>query len=151
MPIYNPTSVSSDWSKVLKTADQTINNSAALTNDTELLFTVEANEVYYFDLLLMAQSPTRTTLVVVFTVPAGAALTRLMFGSGTTVFFSGSDGLANRNYTSMTTVPTYHVSNYLYVGAAAAGIVQFKWAQDAATAEDTKVLKNSFLNICRLS
>ncbi len=57
---------------VTKTANQTVNNSAVLQNDNELLFTIGANETWVFNIDFSAISQTTPDIKFAMTAPGGA-------------------------------------------------------------------------------
>ena len=131
--------------KIRKTADETVNNSDVLQDDDELLKAVGANEVWWIDMLLLAVSATTTPDINLgFTIPAGATLrSYVKFGfitsSSVDATTSGSAFQVDASGGS------YYHTYLLYIGGANAGTIQLQWAQWVATAEDTKILANSFM------
>jgi len=135
---------------VRKAADQIVNNSEVLVNDTHLFFAVGANEIWQFDIVLFCLSASVTPDIdYLFDVPAGAAIRRWTFWSmvGVDQWFDATVSA------TIAVVDNDRVCMFrcLYTGAAAAGDVQFKWAQHTATAEDTKILLNSHIIAHRLA
>ncbi|GAI79071.1 unnamed protein product [marine sediment metagenome] len=132
-----------------KTADETLNNDDTLQNDDHLFFAVAVNEVWEVFVAVMAQSPTLTTLKSLFAIPAAATFMELG-----TLKWSALDTLTDltveRAQGGMVATAKKLQFRGLYVGGANAGSIQFQWAQNAATAEDTKVLADSFIIAHRL-
>ena len=134
---------------VRKTADQTVNNSTTLVNDTHLLFAVLASEIWELELLVKVNSSAVADWKIAFTLPAAA--TMLMLPSDKIGGTSGS------NLTDAVDATTSRIYNHdggsynmlwlkaIYVGGANAGNIQLQWAQNTAEVSDTKVLANSYL------
>lgn len=135
---------------VRKTADEIVNNSAALQNDDHLVLAAEANSVWLVDFIILVLTPSATPDVkLAITVPAGASvfysITRHNpFGGAVSDQVGNVSGEAIQvsliaGETNFIRIPTIAV-----VGATA-GNIQLQWAQFGATAEDTTVKANSCL------
>lgn len=136
--------------KILKTADETVNNSAALQNDDELLFPVVANATWFFILLLRTHSPTTTPdMDYAFSIPVAGAIKRMEHAVPPPAV--EIDGTAEHTLNLRADTDEYTPSYFLYIGGVNGGNVQLQWAQNVATAEDTKVLANSFILAFRLA
>ena len=137
--------------RVQKTSDETVNDSAVLQNDDELLFAVGANEVWSIFMYVLCSNANATpNIKFQFSLPAGGDL------KGTDPAYIGqlaADTALNvlSEWTAGAIAKVLPIGTRLllfwglYVGAAAAGNVQMQWAQDVAHASDTKVLENSFI------
>lgn len=133
---------------ILKTADQTVNNSTTLVNDNLLLTPVGINEVWsvYFYLIMSAANAT-PNIKFAFTTPVAGVFSWIPSGD---IGASGS-GVLLTPYTTgpqAFTLPlaTRHLLIWgVYVGGANAGNLQLQWAQNVANASDTKVLTNSHI------
>ncbi len=133
---------------VVKTGDETVNNSDTLQNDNELTLSVGANTVWFIVLYLKCHSGTVPGIKFAFTVPSGGAIyyAHSIFASGAT-----PDNGTEIDITSSTSLTTsgnatdVHVLFHRYVGGANAGNVQLQWAQSTAETSDTKVLTGSFI------
>lgn len=142
---------------IRKTADETVNNSAALQNDDHLVLPVLASEVWAFDLtLLLTSGNTIPDWQFAWTVPAGATM---QWGG------VSSSGTANQWVTAgvaASPISLTSESGVILSGSAASGVsgvffrgvivvsstagnVQFQWAQNTAHASDSKVLANSHM------
>jgi len=128
---------------VLKTADETVNNSNTLQNDDHLLFAVAANEVWEFLLLIRVLSNSDADFRYAFTIPTGASLKRYTDFGGSALR-SELDGTTNQ-WLDGGGEDKQVLIRYVYIGGANAGNVQLQWAQGTATAFDTKVLTNSYI------
>jgi len=143
---------------VRKTADQTVNNSTVLVNDNHLLHAVGANETWLFRLYLLQQSvSTDSDFKIGWAYPVGCTiksgapqvrgasagaywLSSINTGQPAAIYTEAdSQPIGTGNFTQGLTVIA------LVINGANAGDIVFKWAQNTATVEDTKVLTDSFL------
>ena len=142
---------------VRKTADETVNNSTTLQNDDHLLVAIGANEVWLVELFLLQQSVGRDSdFKMGWSYPVSCSMFWGLAATTSSVLRSWAGDTVNINSVSIATeTSTISVSSIngtrgiritaTIVNGANAGNVNFQWAQDTATAEDTKVLTNSFL------
>lgn len=134
---------------VRKASDETVNNSSTLQDDDDLLITMGANEVWYFEAMLIFTSNGTADFKMAFTVPSGATLeavgvgkepggadarVRRLIGSASSESYDGS----------ATTEDSVIVKGTVRVGGTA-GNLQLQWAQNTADASDTKLLTDSWL------
>jgi len=135
---------------VRKTADETVNNSAVLQADDELFIAIGANEIWLLQFYLLQKSvSTASDINFGFIYPANCKIYWGPLGYWNGVDTSSSpatcriesDG-SNRGCANSTQVLCYIA---LVVNGANAGTVTLRWAQNTATAEDTKILANSCL------
>ncbi|MBI3274039.1 MAG: hypothetical protein HYZ69_02750 [Candidatus Colwellbacteria bacterium] len=135
---------------IRKTSDETVNNSTTLTNDNELFLAMAANETWFFKVLFMHIGNITADINVAFTIPTGATL---VWGcSGTRQLSDGNIGGCGaittsggaQSYAAFTTVETVVLTGVV-VNGGTAGNLQFQWAQNTATAVDTKVVTDSYL------
>lgn len=139
--------------KVVKTADETVNNSNTLQNDDHLFFPIEASEIWFFKLALFVTGLSTTAdLKINWSLPSGATIMWLAEASGLgvstaaspqAVISTANSALGTANNTSLQQLVG------LITNSTTAGTAQFQWAQNTATAEDTKLLKGSQLRIWR--
>lgn len=134
----------------LKSADETVNNSIVLQNDDELLVPVAANEIWYLKYFIKITGTDTADFKFIFVLPAGGAMRG--YDAYDLALLTNQHMVADRNFATQVDshVPGGTTGNVLfiealYVGAGAAGNVQFQWAQSNAEASDTKVLANSFI------
>ena len=134
---------------VIKTADETVNNSNALQNDNELLFAVGVNSEWIFQIKIGYISAAAADIKFAITIPAAATLawTQSTYldvagsaAAGAWVTASGTSAVsigaaADRGITISGSVIT----------AGTAGNVQLQWAQSTADVSDTKVLLGSHI------
>lgn len=128
---------------VRKTADEIVNNSDVLQDDDELKANVQANEVSFVTLILEALSASLTNLKIAFAVPVGATIVELL--DTFHAFGAEADGTGAIAIGSMSGTAKAWRSYWLYRGGANAGTLQFQWAQNAVTAENTTVKAGSHL------
>ena len=133
---------------VVKTADETVNNSDVLQDDDELFFAVGANEVWQFELLFLHISGAVPDIKYAFTVPVGGNI--YAAPSHTTIGPAAPKDLTVAIV--LTGAGADRVIWFIgwYTGGANSGNVQLQWAQNAANASDTKVLQNSCLMARRI-
>ena len=133
---------------VRKTADETVNNSAAVQNDDELFFAMTANQVWTGELrLLGTSSATDADFRFVFTGPVGAVL------QGQCIASEPAAGVLTYTHIEIITRQwqvqgaganiVYIVVKFTVTNGANAGNLQLQWAQVTAKAADTKILTNS--------
>ena len=128
---------------VYKSADETVNNSAVLQNDDHLSLSVLANEVWEFRAFVLVNGGTTPDIDFKWSVPAG---TTMLWGTQN----SSDSLLTTKNESSTVFLGTsgsnQHVvwTGVIFVSSTA-GNVTLQWAQDVATASDTKVLKGSYI------
>ena len=145
---HTPAMVAGFLQIVRKTIDETVNNSAVLQNDNELLFNMGANETWFILTNLRCSTKAASGFKLAFTVPAGAAFR----GTWTNQAFLGDeyDLTASLNTGAGLALPVFkHFA--AYIGGAAAGVLRLQWAQSVAVAEDTTVLANSSMIAIRVS
>ncbi|KKM75707.1 hypothetical protein LCGC14_1387530 [marine sediment metagenome] len=144
----HPDSDHSDLQVVVKAADETVNNNNTVQNDDHLLFTVVTNAVYLVTMHLHYTSPTGTP-----------NFRHQMVGpAGTT-----TDGIAMldpnivKSYTEVASSTLNPGINHLIVlqaivrSGGTGGTVNFKWAQQTATSEDTKLLEGSTMIVRKVA
>lgn len=142
-----------DWQIVVKGSDETVNNSAALQDDNDLLFPVAANESWVFEFLFFTTAASNTPdLRVALTFPAGATVLAEVVGPTngiTTVpgelrIFTPitTSGTAVTGIGSISTATPVRIKGVIRNGANA-GSVTLQWAQNSADASDTKVKADS--------
>lgn len=125
--------------RIYKSANETVNNSAVLQNDDELILPVLANEVWAFTMFLHASSGATPDFKYTFSLPSGTT-TRFFdavffndFEEGETVVHGGGT-----NPIITTIMGHFTISS-------TPGNVVFQWAQNTQNASDTKVLKGSYI------
>jgi hypothetical protein len=137
-----------------KEANQTVNNSAALQDDDELLFAVAANEEWIFHFYLFVSGPEAGDINVHVTGPSGStvryAVTAPTSGITTGITAQSWMKLAHPNATAAGTSGIDDQASIIEVwglvrNGATAGDCTLQWAQAAATLGDTIVYADSWL------
>jgi hypothetical protein len=145
-------------SVVVKSADETVNNSSTLQNDDELLFSVSANKTYLVDLYLRLNGGVTPDFKFAWSLPAGASYNWAAEGEGGSgginIYWSPKDtaqgsqqALSTTTFSvngSANTPQGLHLTAILMI-AGTAGTATLQWAQNVATVADSKVLANSIL------
>lgn len=124
-----------------KSSDEVVDNSATLQNDDDLYFSVGANEVWYFRLVLRLVDTGGAEFRINFSVPTGGDVHYSRSGErgadcATVIDFvvvktlaDGDQKLTSRNDQCANIIEGF------YIGGANAGTLQFQWAQYTADGE----------------
>ena len=136
---------------ILKTADETVNNSSTYQADDHLIFTAKANKKYVVKYYLYVED-------VAFNGSNGAMKLKVTAPSATTLRYgaTGGAGLAaayGDSGTDVTVTDVFgstpnegHVILTAYINPGASDrTVTLEWAQITADASDTKILEGSFM------
>jgi hypothetical protein len=147
--------------QVRKTADETVNNVGAVQNDDELLFPVEVNEVWFVEAFLYVNgSSTTADWLLGWAGPTGmTAIWSLASGvnSAWVNAATGSSPVAPKAMANTVTAGSIsgdhflNLAGWFTVDATHNGNVTLQWAQNTATVENNKILKNSYLRLRRLA
>lgn len=141
---------------VAKAVDETVNNSNTLQNDNELVLAVTANAVYHLQMFLLYNTTDAADIKIAWTYPTGMTMTwtHRAFDSSITavtgVIYMGA--LTEVNTVSMGGAGSNSIGlmiNGLVRVSSTAGSLQLQWAQNSATAVNTKVLANSWMKLTR--
>ncbi|MBI3335791.1 MAG: hypothetical protein HY001_04835 [Candidatus Portnoybacteria bacterium] len=147
------TAATAQITTVRKTVDETVNNSATLQNDDELFLPMAANETWFFNLFIQHIGNSTADFKLTLTVPSGATINWNFSGvsyseidafavTDSVTTSGGSPGVnPGATNTGARIVPITGV----VINGSTAGNLQLQWAQNTATAVDTKVLTNSYL------
>jgi len=135
---------------VRKTADETVNNSDTLQDDDALLFAIGANEVWLFQSYIRFSYKAASDFKYDITVPAGASGGFNTQNSSAATTNEIAYGSAQSLVSTSDQNPTIRAHGVVANGATS-GNVLFRWAQNAAVAEDTKVLANSYIIAIKLA
>jgi len=131
------------FARVVKVADQIVNNSDTLVDDDELLFAANANRTYSFLLLILFASGTTPDWKIGWSVPAGASMEwGLMGGSAANSLTEAQTDNQNGNGAGTEREVAYSGRVVL---AGTAGDVIMQWAQNVANASDTTTFLGSLL------
>jgi len=131
------------FAKVVKSVDETVNNSSVKQDDDELKFTCNADTTYSFQMYVMIDSI--TSMQVQWTLPSGATgeWVNLDWTSGGS---SQTQSVTNDIFVSSTggNIEWVPYAGRIIVGSTG-GTCNFQWAQNSPTVGDTKVVKGSSL------
>lgn len=136
----------------VKTANETVNNTATVQADDELTLSLEANTTYLIDGFVVYNSGTTPDIRFAFTVPTGSTLNWNVLGLLTNV--ATTDGSArfsaNTNGTEKGIAGTGASDAVAYIRGTittggTAGSLTLRWAQAVAEASDTTVKAGSYL------
>lgn len=134
-----------------KTADETVNNSAVLQDDNELVLAVSANTKWEVTALIRYNSGTTPDIKVKYTVPTSATMKWAVFAAGSGVFLGyQQDETTTAIIDGAGTGVACLVKGILTVGANA-GNLTMQWAQNVATVANTIVQAGSYLLLRRMS
>jgi len=143
--------VDNDVRFIRKAADQTVNNSTTLVNDTELVFTVYPNKTYVAEFDVFYNSSAVSDIKLSAFAPAGST-GRFSFGgpryldTGTV----GGTGLSDINTTlpvgGLGSIAATRLVASFNVGTTG-GTAGISWAQNTAEVSDTSVLAGSSVRI----
>jgi hypothetical protein len=141
----------------VKSADETVNNSATLQNDNDLFFSIGANEIWVVETYLRITMGAASDYKQTWTVPAGAVM--VGFPDDLNNLGSATAGAGTAEVSLLTTRTKTIAANSnvliiergLLINGGTAGTVQYQWAQNAATVENTSVLRGSHITAYRLA
>ena len=138
---------------VVKTADQTVNNSVVLVNDTHLLFAIAANEVWIVKYYIAYISSNVADIKFHSTIPALAAKVAYEMGFGylTNNSLAVIHGAAAQILFGGMNADKYAHFYEIIINGANAGNVQLQWAQVNAEVSDTKVLEGACIMAHKLA
>jgi hypothetical protein len=145
---------------VRKTADEIVNNSITLQNDDHLLLAVAANEIWLVELhLLFISASINSDWKFGWAYPSGCSVywgpfikTPTYWHTSVTtnapeVLLKETDTIS-RGSDAVIAGAIFHA---IVINGATAGTLNFRWCQNTATVEDTKVLANSCLIAYKLA
>lgn len=136
---------------IYKTSDQTVNNSVALTDVTDLSFAIGANETWVGRLLLLHNSSTVADLRANIAAPVGATGGVNWLRQATT-----ATSASNTPTNSRVAVGTYlaiggigvdffAACDFRVTNGVTAGTMKVQFSQDNLEVSDTKILTGSFI------
>jgi hypothetical protein len=130
-----------------KSADQTVNNTTTMVNDTHLTWPVDALGRYVFDMELVYTAATAADIRIGWGSPTGTAMSWSATGLDTALAYKNVANLAaattsNFGGNGVASGRVIHVSGYVDVGATA-GSFTLRWAQDTANASDASMRTGS--------
>lgn len=146
--LFNPVGYKARY--IVKTADETVNNSNVLQNDDELIIPVKNGKYYRISMHLYYNSQDTADFKFKFTI-AGASTIQFNLKWRNTVGGDSLNGITKADTISIQGFAFPEIADIygIAVGGADENIT-FQWAQNAAEATDTKVLKGSNIEIVEL-
>ena len=132
-----------------KTADETVNNSNVLQNDNDLVLSLEANKIYTFELHLVVAMKANSDFKHAFTQPAGVTSYMTRYSDSSTTVAATATTTWSSLISSSNNIYIKFLGIIITTGTT--GDFQLQWAQNTAVAEDTKVLKGSYLKLTKLN
>jgi len=136
---------------VRKTSDETVNNSAVLQNDDQLLLSVAANTVYELTSVIRYNSGATPDIKLHYTVPAGASLRITVFAQAAAVFLGYNQDETTTAVNDGVGSATACLVKGIYIGGSNAGTLQLQWAQNTANASNTQVLIGSYMTLMKVA
>jgi len=141
---------------VVKSANESINNSSSMQNDDHLVLAVAANTTYLLDAYLRYEATTTGDIKAGFSVPTGAAVdwnalclpgTHSSGTSGSLSVLARTDAqTATLGGAGAGTLLVARITGTVTVGGTA-GSLQFRWAQQTADVSDSIVYAGSWLRL----
>lgn len=136
---------------ILKTIDETVNNSVTFQTDDVLGFAVGANETWVFEGYLFTSGDATADLKIQVVGPAGSTIVGGALGQRTAdVVVTSNPFPATLGNGVATGGWPVHIFGTVVTGATA-GRADLQWAQAVQTVADTIVKANSFLRATRVS
>ena len=130
------------FAKVVKAADETVNNSNTFQDDDVLKWAALANKVYMYYMILFMNSPATADLKYTFTIPTGAVGDTIS-GSWSPIGETIAQGITTSSVVSTDGINEVIVTSGRVITGGTAGDCQLQWAQQIAQALDTKILQGS--------
>lgn len=136
---------------IVKTADETVNNSTTFQNDNHLAFAMAANITYLVDtILLISAANNLPNFKFKWVIPASCTIfwgnIHSLSWIGASLFLTESDNVITDSLVGVSGMAIRAVVR----NGANAGNLQLQWAQNSAHASDSKVLKHSHMSIRKL-
>ena len=131
---------------VIKTADQTVNNSATLINDSELKFTANANKTYGGYMVIFLNGSTIADIKTALSVPTSATARRQV-GDIDTALTATADFTAASSQTTLTSATVQMGFAFRVKVAGTSGTVDFSWAQNVSNVGGTTIEEGSYMII----
>jgi len=152
MPLYNPSGGQTEVT--IKSADETINNSAVQQADDELHFSIGANEVVAAEYILFIDGSNAADLKFSFTVPA--LCTWYMSTSGRDAagndVFDVDETAGDMTVQAVGATKPHNTARatVIFINGANSGTVSLTWAQAVANASDMTVKAGSLMKLWRV-
>ncbi|MFG3340525.1 hypothetical protein [Glycomyces sp. NPDC048151] len=142
---------------VIRTGNQTVNNSTTFVNDDTLTLALAASSTYHVSLVVNVSGPSAADWKQQWTAPAGATGTRFTHGPSTG---ASSVRANNVNFRSapLTTSLSYNtdgteisaIREEIWMTTTNAGNLTLTWAQLVATVGSTTVWSGSYMSAYRV-
>jgi hypothetical protein len=131
--------------RVVKEANEVVNNSASLQDDDELTFAITSDETIAFRFVVQANSGTTPDLRFAVTAPSGATC-RVSYSDPEGASSNGQYGcgVSTASIPGNGAVDLYEITGTVTNGSTA-GDVTLRWAQFTANASNTTVYAGSYL------
>ena len=127
----------------VKSADETVNNSATLIDDADLFQALGMNETWAFLLFIRSNSSGAADINFTVTGPSGSTVAFMVIGEDLSnapeILIQGGGGMAGRAGN------THMMIQGIIRTGGTSGNLQFRWAQFSPEVSDTKVLQYSTL------
>jgi len=130
---------------ITKIADETVNNSNTLQDDDELKFEANINKTYIIRLTCWMTLAAASDFSSALTVPSGATGVRVN-DAWTSNVDMGTSVITAQGLTVTTGTRVYKME-FRVVMSTTSGTIQFQWSQNTAVAENTVMLKGSYMEI----
>jgi len=138
---------------IIKSADEIVNNSAVLQDDDEFYFDVGSNETWEVEMVLRYMASAGADFDWDWSLPAGGTFDGVTSQLQTAAATVNDDTWRVADETGPgvgpgglgTATPVALWIKGLIVTADTAGLAQFRWAQDTATASNATLLAGSFM------
>jgi hypothetical protein len=135
----------------VKSADETVNNSATRQNDDHLAIVVEVNTLYILEMDFVFNSGATPDFQFGFSFPAGTGgrVIGMAHDTAGAVFtFTADLAVSNPSLNGIGADAHVHVSGQVLT-AGTAGTLQFRWAQFTANASNTIVRQGSSMRLIK--
>lgn len=143
---------------VRKTADQTVNNSIVLVNDTHLKLTIAASEIWLVQLFLLRVGNATADFNMGWSYPTGCSI---YWGTVPDNIYNFWEAISTTPYALRIQTDTWSIGDgtaitgniitAIVINGVNSGTLNFQWAQNTQTVANTKVLTNSYLIAHKLS
>lgn len=143
---------------VVKTGNQTVNNTATNVTDNHLVLSLAANATYHVSLVLIVYGPAAADWKQLWSAPAGAAGTRFTHGPSSLTTTVRNTQINFRS-APLTTSLTYGTDGseasvireeIWLTTSGTAGNLALTWSQAVATVGDTRVERGSWMSAYRV-
>ena len=141
---------------VVKSADQSMSSNTTLTDDTELLFNVNANETWYLETTLFLDG-NGVNMKYAIDIPSGLIKVDLKQWAGTGVgntphelIVADNTATTNNSFAINNNTTTSAGFNGIITVGATGGSVKIRWAQNSSNGTTTTVKQYSYLKATRI-